>query len=621
MKKLKLLAIIGILLLCVFALFACDVDKQRPNTEQTTEPEGEAVGSGDEAVGSGDETSVHVHTEVVDNAVTPTCTESGLTMGKHCSVCGEVLVAQQAISALGHVEMTTPAKTPTCSESGLTRGIYCVVCNEILAAQQEIPTLPHTEVVDAAVAATCVTTGLTEGSHCSVCGETLIVQMVIEKTNIHIEAVDPSVAPTCTATGLTEGSHCSVCSKVLVAQNVIAATANHTYGSNKLCSVCGSPKPSEGLEFTSNGDGTCALTGIGTCTSTDLVIPTHSPEGDLVTSIGKSAFNIGYKKGVLTSVIIPDSVKSIESAAFCNNPKIKSVTLHEGLLSIGDMAFGSCKSLTEIVIPSSVTSIGEWGFCGCESLKRVTFPTGDISLGRNLFAACYALTDVTLPEGLTSIAEGLFYNCESLERVTIPGSVTSIGTTVFWQCEKLKTIVFGGTEAQWNALEKGSQWDQGSGNYYVEFSNGDQSDLKDPIPEGACVNCKGEGWVVCPRCKGSLIAEGVNSEGNSVFIKCPSCTVANTWYKCTDCKGTGSATGGSSGGSSSGGSSSGGSSSSGSTSCYYCYGTGKIECIGCDGTGQVLKYYANHRPVYGACIACRGSGKGTCYYCGGDGKY
>ena len=83
------------------------------------------------------------HTEVVDAAVEPTCTEPGKTGGKHCSVCNEVLVAQTEVPAKGHTEVVDAAVEPTCTEPGKTEGKHCSVCNEILVAQTEIPAKGH----------------------------------------------------------------------------------------------------------------------------------------------------------------------------------------------------------------------------------------------------------------------------------------------------------------------------------------------------------------------------------------------------------------------------------------------------------------------------------------------
>ena len=88
-------------------------------------------------------------------AVEPNCTETGLTAGKACSVCGKVMVEQETVPATGHTEETIPAVDATCTKNGLTEGTWCSVCEEILVAQQTIPSTGHNYV---------------EGT-CSNCGE------------------------------------------------------------------------------------------------------------------------------------------------------------------------------------------------------------------------------------------------------------------------------------------------------------------------------------------------------------------------------------------------------------------------------------------------------------------
>jgi hypothetical protein len=71
-------------------------------------------------------------------------------------------------------------------------------------------------------------------------------------------------------------------------------------------------KYSVGLEFDSNGNGTCCLIGLGDCTDTAIVIPMRSPDGDLVTEIDSNVF----KNKPITSVTLPESLTDIPRRAF-----------------------------------------------------------------------------------------------------------------------------------------------------------------------------------------------------------------------------------------------------------------------------------------------------------------
>ena len=228
------------------------------------------------------------HTPVTDAAVDATCTEDGLTEGSHCSVCQEVLVAQTVIPAEGHKPVTDSGEPASCTEDGLTEGTHCSVCGKVLEKQDVIEAKGHTPAIDAAVEATCTTTGLTEGSHCSVCGAILEAQKLVPVKG-HTPAIDAAVEATCTETGLTEGSHCSVCGVILEAQKLVPvkdhtpaidaaveATCTETgLTEGSHCSVCGETLVKQ--EITEMTDHTPAIDAAvaATCTATGLTEGSH----------------------------------------------------------------------------------------------------------------------------------------------------------------------------------------------------------------------------------------------------------------------------------------------------------------------------------------------------------
>ncbi|MCD8013634.1 MAG: leucine-rich repeat protein, partial [Lachnospiraceae bacterium] len=109
------------------------------------------------------------HTEVADAAVAATCTETGLSEGSHCSVCGEVLTEQEVIAATGHIYVSEVTTAATCTEDGV-KTYTCETCGDTYT--EAITATGHSYDEGAVTtAATCTEDGVKTYT-CEICGDT-----------------------------------------------------------------------------------------------------------------------------------------------------------------------------------------------------------------------------------------------------------------------------------------------------------------------------------------------------------------------------------------------------------------------------------------------------------------
>ena len=265
------------------------------------------------------------------------------------------------------------------------------------------------------------------------------------------------VAPAVCGRGIIEEQACS-CGRV--STKSFNGSINHQL-SDGICTVCGedvgsAEKNNELLIFTSNGDGTCVVTGSKTALRGILEIPKKSPKGDTVVGIGRFAFT---GSGIET-VVIPKTVRFIGDGAFYLNSILTTVIIdgmgEDGFIDsivdkikpsqlneIGDEAFGYCESLKEMVIPDGVTEIGAKAFGSCDLLERVKLPASLTKISTGLFNLCKNLSGIEIPEGVTEIEEYAFNNCHSVSMIKIPDSVTKIGRRAFGDCQGLISVELG----------------------------------------------------------------------------------------------------------------------------------------------------------------------------------
>ncbi len=203
-----------------------------------------------------------------------------------------------------------------------------------------------------------------------------------------------------------------------------------------------------------------------------------------VVKIGDQAFS-GCT--ALTVVRIVEGVSSIGTQSFYGCTALRSLTLPASITTVPGNAFQLCENLVSIAveadnpaftavdgclytadgttlvccpggytgtltIPDGVTTVGPYACDSCTKLTGIAFPDSITEIGNCGFERCSGLTDVTLPEGVTTLGRNAFFMCQSMTAITLPASITEIKDSAFLNCTALETVYYTGTQAQWDAL-------------------------------------------------------------------------------------------------------------------------------------------------------------------------
>ncbi len=176
---------------------------------------------------------------------------------------------------------------------------------------------------------------------------------------------------------------------------------------------------------------------------------------DAMTSIGENAF---YGCLSLPSISLPDGLTNIGKAAFSGCTNLGSINIPDNVTIINDETFYGCSNLTTISIPSSVTSLGSGAFEGCSNLTSISIPSNVVNIGSRAFYGCSRLSVINIPASIIAINDETFYGCSGLTRINLPNSVTSIGNSAFQYCSNLTNLYYEGSQAQWYAVTKGTNW-------------------------------------------------------------------------------------------------------------------------------------------------------------------
>ena len=168
-----------------------------------------------------------------------------------------------------------------------------------------------------------------------------------------------------------------------------------------------------------------------------------------VTSIGNLAF---YECSNITGkLVIPKKVRHIGHSAFAGCKGLTKVTVGREVVSIKSSAFNGCSGITAFSVPAANEIYASQNGILFNKSKTTlvrypaakqgafTIPAGVNSIESYAFSYCTGATSLTIPDGVTSIGSYAFAR-SSLTSVTIGKGITTIGSDIFKDCTNLTSI-------------------------------------------------------------------------------------------------------------------------------------------------------------------------------------